>query len=443
MTKKPWEFGPLEVTENGRYLKNGDKPFFWLADTAWLLFGKLGYDETYVYLKNRADKGYTVIQAVLFHPLLCKIGEVPSSEKFNGSVENPKYWEHCDKAVKMAEELGLYMALLPSWGSAVKKGFLNEQNAETYAEYIGNRYKNYPNVIWLFGGDIRGTVSPKVFKIEGRTLKKINPDKLIGFHPFGRTSSGMWFHQEDWLDFNMFQSGHRRYDQASLGAWDDNAEKESFFGEDNWRYVERDYERLPVKPTVDGEPSYEQILQGLHDLNQPYWQACDVRRYAYWSVFAGAMGHTYGSNAVMQFHDDKNALGSYGARETWDEAIHHVGSGQMTYLKQLMESVSYQSGMAAEELLLSPQGEKHERISVFAGDGFVFVYDYSGRPFEIDISGLAGKKLSAYWLEPSSGIYSFIADVSGKSVFSAQPPKKYADSTDWVLVIKEDIKHSI
>jgi hypothetical protein len=27
-----------------------------------------------------------------------------------------------------------------------------------------------------------------------------------------------------------------------------------------------------------------------------------VRRYAYWSVFAGSCGHTYGHNAIMQFY---------------------------------------------------------------------------------------------------------------------------------------------
>lgn len=39
------------------------------------------------------------------------------------------------------------------------------------------------------------------------------------------------------------------------------------------------------KPTLDAEPSYEWILQGLHDNTQPYWKAKQVRRYAYWSVF--------------------------------------------------------------------------------------------------------------------------------------------------------------
>ncbi len=58
----------------------------------------------------------------------------------------------------------------------------------------------------------------------------------------------------------MFQSGHKDYSQDSLG-----------FGEDNWRYVKIDYEKTPHKPTLDGEPSYENIPHGLHNPNIPYW----------------------------------------------------------------------------------------------------------------------------------------------------------------------------
>ena len=60
---KPWDKGLLQVAKNGRYLVNGDTPFFWMGDTAWLLFHKLTIEETYVYLRNRRDKGFNVIQA--------------------------------------------------------------------------------------------------------------------------------------------------------------------------------------------------------------------------------------------------------------------------------------------------------------------------------------------------------------------------------------------
>lgn len=111
------------------------------------------------------------------------------------------------------------------------------------------------------------------------------------------------------------------------------------------------------KPTLDGEPSYERILQGLHDKTQPYWTAKDVRRYAYWSVFAGACGHTYGDNSVMQFYTEESEGVTYGAEDYWQDAMHHEGSGQMGHLKRLMESVDFRDGIIRDDLLVNGQGK--------------------------------------------------------------------------------------
>lgn len=137
-----------------------------------------------------------------------------------------------DTLVEMAAGYGLYMGLLPVWGSMVKKGYLNADNAESYGKYLADRYGQHENVIWILGGDIRGETGFDVWNILGNTIKKYAPEQLVTFHPFGRTSSAMWFNDCGWLDFNMFQSGHRRYDQSSLGFWDDNNVSEDFYGED-------------------------------------------------------------------------------------------------------------------------------------------------------------------------------------------------------------------
>jgi len=429
---KHWEHGLLQVSENKRYLKNGEHPFFWLGDTAWLLFQQCSKDEAWTYLKNRKEKGFSVIQPTLIHSMP---GEESSSlATVKCDVTTKAYWEHCDQIIEMAEELGLYMGLLPAWGSVVKEKILNADNVERYARFLGERYKNYPNIIWILGGDIRGSDGLDVYPKFGRLLKELTPDKLITFHPFGRTASSLWFHEEDWLDINMFQSGHRHYDQASLGEWDDNASKEEFFGEDNWRYVDRDLSYDTVKPTVDGEPSYEQILQGLHDQSQPYWQACDVRRYAYWSVFQGAMGHTYGDNAIMQFYNGSG--GNYGVKEVWKEALHHEGSGHMMHLADLMKSVNFTNGQPKEELLISGQKEKYERIAVFAGEDYILCYDYSGREFSLNLSGYQGKKLYAYWMDPVSGVYSYLQDMTNHDVITVKPVARFTGQNDWVLVIR-------
>lgn len=162
-----------------------------------------------------------------------------------------EYWNFVDQILDMAEQMGLYIGLLPAWGSLVKANILNMETMRTYANFLGKRYQNRKNLIWILGGDVRGDVDYDVFCLEGEILKSYNPERIVAYHPFGRTSSSLWFHNEPWLDMNLFQSGHRRYDQASLGEWDDNAERETFFGEDNWKYVDRDLSYDIVKPTLD------------------------------------------------------------------------------------------------------------------------------------------------------------------------------------------------
>jgi hypothetical protein len=209
------------------------------------------------------------------------------------------------------------------------------KQGESYATFLANRYKSKRNIIWLNGGDVKGTEGMDVWKVIGPTLKKYDAQHLVTYHPRGRTSSSDWFHNATWLDFNMFQSGHKNY------AQDTSSNETNHFGEDNWKFVDVDYKLKPVKPTMDGEPSYENIPQGLHDSLQPRWNAADLRRYAYWSVFAGGAGFTYGENATMQFHKAGDWTANYGVAAGWKETIKSEGATQMIHLKKLMLSKSY------------------------------------------------------------------------------------------------------
>ena len=109
-----------------------------------------------------------------------------------------------------------------------------------------------------------------------------------------------------------------------------------------------------------------------------------MRRYAYWSVFQGAMGHTYGDNAIQQCYSDASSQGAYGVKQVWQESVHHVGSEHMGHLRRLMESVDYQNGRPREDLLLSGQKERYGRIAVFAGEDFMPHYE-DGRSVGEDV----------------------------------------------------------
>src|SRR6188472_2788845 len=55
----------LRVSENRRFLVTADgQPFFWLGDTAWELFHRQTREDAERYLRDRAERRFTVIQAV-------------------------------------------------------------------------------------------------------------------------------------------------------------------------------------------------------------------------------------------------------------------------------------------------------------------------------------------------------------------------------------------
>jgi len=343
--------------------------------------------------------------------------------------ENPEeydYWDHLDFVIDQAAQKGLYMALVPVWGSNVKEGHVNRTQGKAFAEFLANRYKNKSNLIWLNGGDVPGGDSIAVWNAIGNTLNSHDPNHLITFHPRGRTQSSMWFHQKSWLDFNMFQSGHRRYDQDDT---------ELAYGEDNWRYIEADYRLKPVKPTLDGEPSYEGIPQGLHDTLQPFWNDADVRRYAYWSVFAGAAGFTYGHSSVMQFHGPKDTAGAYGAKKFWTEAIDDPGAGQMIHLKKLMLSRPYFDRVPDQSLIAAQPGERYDYLIATRGKDYAFIYTYNGQSMQINMGKIEGEQVKAGWYNPRNGEFSETGVVPNKDIREFDPPGEVQNGNDWVLVL--------
>lgn len=430
----------LKVSDNKRFLveENGN-PFFWLGDTGWLLFSMLNREEADRYLTHRAEHGFNVIQVMMLHELdlinaygdpalidedVTKPAVTPGNDP--ADAEAYDYWDHLDYIVDLAAEKGLYMAMVPVWGSNVKKGGVDRDQADVYSRWLTERYKDRSNIIWLNGGDIRGSDSTAVWQVMGANLRKYDPNHLITFHPFGRSQSSTWFHNEPWLDFNMIQTGHRRYDQ-------DDSEKA--YGQDCYKYVQDDYAMTPTKPTVDGEPSYENIPQGLHDPAEPRWLAPDIRRYGYWGVFAGGFGFTYGHNAVMQMNNPNAKEPNFGVQYNWWEALDAPAALQMKYLKQLMLSRSFLDRVPDQSLIAGDAGEKYDFVIATRGENYALAYTYNGRNFDINMGKIKGEEVKASWFNPRNGESEVIGIFPNTGTQSFDPPGAVEDGNDWVLVL--------
>jgi hypothetical protein len=446
ISKLPWANGKLMVSENHRYLQfeNGT-PFFWLGDTGWLLPERLDRSEAEFYLDQCSKKGFNVVQVQTMNgaPSYNCYGHSSLPYGFDFKDINKKgvygYWDHMDYIIKTAEKKGIFIGMTCLWGGEVSSGRVTVEDAKAYGKFLGERYKNSPNIIWFIGGDIRGDVKPEVWEALATSIKSVDKDHLMTFHPRGRTCSATWFNNAKWLDFNMFQSGHRRYGQRNGDGDYTIAENTE---EDNWRYVDKSLAMKPLKPVIDGEPAYEDIPQGLHDFNETRWNANDVRRYAYWSVFAGSFGHTYGHNSIMQFMKP-GVSGSFGAKRYWYDCLEDPGYNQMKYLKALMLSFPFFERVPDQSIIAGQNGERYDRAIATRGNDYLLVYNYSGRPMKIDLSKISGTKKNCWWFNPKNGDLQFLGEFDGNKITDFQIDAAYESGNDRVLIAVDSAKDYI
>jgi hypothetical protein len=430
----PLKAQQLQVSDNGRYLQyeNGT-PFFYLGDTAWELFHRLNMEEAQLYMQNRSDKGFTVIQAVV----LAQIGGL-TDPNANGDIPlvgqqptkpNEAYFKHVDDIVEKAESLGLIVGMLPTWGSYWSSTNGNDllftpETAKSFAQYLGARYRDQANIIWILGGDENINNDQEKAIIEAMANGLIEGDAgnhLITFHPRGPGRSSDFFHQAEWLDFNMYQSSHGAHDH------------------DNGLYAEHDIQLEPTKPTLDGEPRYELIPAGFYNKGanpMDVFTDYDCRQAAYWSVLAGACGHTYGHNSIWQMWSaDKEPV--LHARTPWYQAIDHPGSQQMGYLAALFQARPFHQLRPDQSLILSGPLSGGAKIRCASADdgSYAICYSPEGASFTVDQSKIRGTKLKGIWYDPRYGISHVIHNGNTHAIQTYTPPTS-GKGNDWILIIE-------
>ena len=424
----------LKVSKNRRFLVYEDqKPFFYLGDTAWELFHCLDLNEAEIYLSNRAGKGFTVIQAVILSDIdglnsPDADGDLPLINK-DPTRPNEAYFRHVDAIVDMAGRLGLFIGMLPTWGSYWKSNrperlIFSPENALKFGQFLGSRYIDSP-IIWILGGDqnIDNDHERRIIEAMAAGLKEGDGgNHLMTYHPRGPGFSSDYFHRAEWLDFNMFQSSHGAHDH------------------DNGLFAEHDYMLSPPKPTLDGEARYETIPAGFYfkgSNSQDRMDDYDCRQAAYWSLLAGACGHTYGNNSIWQmWKPGKEPVLS--AAVPWTDAMDHPGAFQMGLVRKLFESRPFQKLVPDQSMIQDGPltGGGKIRASV-AGDGsFAFIYSPRGEKFAIDKSRIQGLRSNEIWFDPRYGIAYAIHSTDTKGIQTYTPPTS-GRGNDWILIIED------
>jgi hypothetical protein len=425
---------PVRVSEDRRFLiDQHNRPFFYLGDTAWELFHRLDRDEADLYLRDRAAKRFTVIQAVV----LAEFGglDVPNAyghlPLLNKDPARPveAYFEHVDYIVNRAEELGLVVGMLPTWGDKWNKKWgqgpevFTPENAASFGEFLGRRYKDKP-IIWILGGDrpVENDRQREIIRALAAGLSKGDGGRhLLTYHPMGGKTSADFFPAEPWLAFNMLQSGHN-YNNPSYDR------------------IAADYARTPTKPCLDGEPGYEDHPAGFKSANG-YLDDYDARKAAYWALFAGACGHTYGCHDIWQFLGPSRPPITE-ARTPWREAISLPGAGQMQYVRALIESRPIPDRVPDQSLLTSDpgRGSDHTQATRAKDGSYAFIYSASGNPFTVDLEKLSGERLRASWYDPRNGTSIGLGTLPRRGRHEFLPPSR-GKANDWVLVL-DDVSKS-
>ncbi|MEK7477415.1 MAG: glycoside hydrolase family 140 protein [Candidatus Coatesbacteria bacterium] len=428
----------LGVSNDGRILVTGKgKPFFWLGDTAWELFQRLDRREAAKYLGTRARQRFTLIQAVVlaeFDGLHTpnRYGEKPL---VNDDPEQPneKYMRHVDWVIRSADRLGLYVGVLPTWGDKVNVGqwgtgpvVFNEAKAHAWGRYLGNRWREETNLVWVLGGDRIPVYEGHDYRALWRAMAAgidagSGQRALKTYHPSGGSSSSQWLHGEPWLDVNMMQSGHGGGHDVPV-----------------WEWIERDLALAPPKPTLDGEPNYEDHPVNpwpKWDPRNGYFRDWDVRKQLYRSVFAGGCGVTYGHHFVWQmWAPGREPVNNGNELIAWREAIQRPGARQVCHLAALMTSRPTRTRVADQGLLVSDPGAggDHVRAMRDAEGAWAFVYLPTPRAVTVNLKRLGGRMVRVRWLDPVDGTTIELGRMDADAARTFTPP---GDRPDRVLVV--------
>lgn len=429
---------PLRVAAGGRFFETADgRPFFWLADTAWQLLQDLDAEEMERYFADRSAKGFNVVLTVALAELRDDrpnaFGHRPIEPRRPDRPivhEGPDndFWDDVERALRLAEKHGIYIALLPTWGKnvcsnwqdGIVDGFFTPESAEAYGKFLGERFGQVGNIIWILGGDRNAPTEAarNIWRamargiVLGVTGREDYQAVLMGFHPAGPGSTAWFFNNEPWLDFHGIHSSHGRWVL-------------------NWPMVNYAYTMRPVRPVLDLETTYPELRLG--------WPPSvatddDARRSAYWAVFAGAAGHTYGHNSIWQMYSPKYP-GILSPRQYWYEALDAPSARQMGYLRQLMEKHQFWTCRPDLSLLAFEQENPWEMCLALRGARSSLVYTPTGRELRINLERVGWPRVNAFWFDPRENKTIAIGEALCQGTGEFSPPGS-GPGRDWVLVLE-------
>lgn len=410
--------GTLRVSGNHRHLVDAENnPFLMQGDAAWSLIATLEKADASAYLRNRREKGFNAILVNLVEHKFCRNpprnaeGEAPFTTAGDFSTPNDRYFAHADWMVQEASKNGIYVLLAPIYlgYKGTGEGWMEELMALSpekcleYGRYLGRRYKDFGNVIWVMGGDRNPESALERVDLIALGIKEHDPKHLFTAHCAPDNDAADQYGGGGWLSFNTvytYQLVHPRL----YGA----------------------YRRNPAQPFILIESSYE----GEHNSSE-----AQIRRQAYWTILCGGFGHVFGNNPIWHF----GGPGLFPVKETWRQAMDLPGSVGMKHWGALFRSRKWQELVPdlKHEVVTKGLGEfrglDYLAAARTADGGTVVAYMPTSRAITVDMSKISGSQARAWWFDPRTGSANEAGDFSTQGLREFSPP----GPGDWVLVLDD------
>lgn len=409
----------IRLSPDGSYLVDqANRPFFMNGDTAWSLIAQLSQTDANTYLSDRAQKGFNLVLVNLIEHKFATnapaniAGQAPFTTPGDFNTPNEAYFAHSDWVIKKAAEKGIVVLLAPlylgygcgseGWCAEVKGSSL--ATMRNYGRYVGNRYKNFPNIIWLIGGDtdpVTNGVAEKVREFVSGIQEVDNTHMFTAHNAPEQAAMDVW-PSESWLNINNVYTYNDAYPIALA-----------------------QFNRAGAKPFFLMETYYE---------NEHSSTPLSLRRQAYWTVLSGGIvGHIFGNCPIWGFNAPSSS--SFCAAGTWQSQLSSAGSSTLAYMGRLFASRAFYKLVPDQEHSVLTggyqSGTTYAAASRASDGSSIIAYIPTSRTVTINLTQIAGTSARAWWFNPRTAAATLINTYPTSGATTFTPP----DTNDWVLVL--------
>lgn len=192
---------PLSISASGHYLQTPvGSPFLVREASSWGLIQIVSLSHAKDYVDKRRAQGFNAFKVSIISNDSNFVGDYrEQTPKWNGvapfttpgnfGTPNPAYFDHAVDVVNYLLSNGMLVFLFPNYFGFSSDGWRQQMLADTdahcfaYGQYLGNRFKSFPNVIWAAGGDHYPDAteeSRQGFVIDG--IRSVSPTQLWTAH---------------------------------------------------------------------------------------------------------------------------------------------------------------------------------------------------------------------------------------------------------------------